>query len=293
MRPKVCLPILARELERRRAAADEVAQLLEVEARVRRRDECPARTQHARDLRQAAIEVRHVVEHPRRDDDVEGRVRERKRLHVRDARIDPTFRRELDHPRREVDRDDLRPGLARDPLGELAPAAAHLEDAPRSGCDDRGDQRDPCVVACAGACVTGGAATEARLVGVLGRDERGIVEAAHGRTIGVPGHSTRRGLAAEPRVDRRTDVRELAVLVDPPRRVRGPRRTRAAARARGCGPSTASSGRSRGRRSGSAGRSAAARRAGRAGGGRSPAGSGGSSPGRCGDPRASPSRRGS
>ena len=187
MRPKVRLPVLARELERRGAAPDEVAQLLEVEPRVRRRDECPSGPEHARDLGEAAIEIRYVVEHPRRNHDVEGRIRERKCLYVCDGRIDPALRRELDHARRKVDRSDLRTGLARNPLGELTPAAAHLEDALRSGCDDSGNQRDARVVACAGTRIAGRAAAQARLVGVLGRDERGIVEAAHGRTIGVPG----------------------------------------------------------------------------------------------------------
>jgi hypothetical protein len=39
-----------------------------------------------------------VVEHPRRDDEVERLVCERQILDVGDARVDPSHRGELDHP---------------------------------------------------------------------------------------------------------------------------------------------------------------------------------------------------
>ena len=57
---------------------------------------------------------------------VELSVVERELLDVTDASVDAAFPRKLDHVRRQVDRDDLRPGLPRHPRGELAPAASHL-----------------------------------------------------------------------------------------------------------------------------------------------------------------------
>ena len=64
-------PALPAERQVRRPAPHQLAQLEQVEARVGRGDEAAAGPQHARDLRERAIEIRHVVEHPRRDDAVE------------------------------------------------------------------------------------------------------------------------------------------------------------------------------------------------------------------------------
>ena len=78
------------------------------------------------------MKIRNVVEHPRRDDAVELSVTERQLLNVSEPRVHPTLPRQLDHPRREVDRDHVCPCLPCDPLRQLAPAAADLEHAPRA-----------------------------------------------------------------------------------------------------------------------------------------------------------------
>jgi len=106
------------------------------------------------------VEVRHVVEHPRGDDEVERPVGERQVLDVGDARVDSAVAREPYHPRREIDCDDLRPGLARDPLRQLAPTAADLEDAARRRSNHCVDERYARILAGAGARVAGGAAAK-------------------------------------------------------------------------------------------------------------------------------------
>jgi hypothetical protein len=119
-------------VKRRRAAhSREVRQLLEVIEPVRDCDEPAAAHEHTRELGHAAIEVRHVVEHPVRDRDVERLVVERQVLDRADARLDAAGTRELDHPRRDVDRHELGTGPRHHRRRELAPAAAHLEHAPR------------------------------------------------------------------------------------------------------------------------------------------------------------------
>ena len=136
----------------------------------------PPGTEHARELPDAAVEIGHVVEHPGGHDEVELTVGERELLHVGDPRIDTALPRQLDHPRREVDGHDLGSGVAGDPLGELAPAAAHLEHAPGRQRPDLDHRRLPRVDACLDAGVGGGAFPQPRVVGVLARDERRVVE---------------------------------------------------------------------------------------------------------------------
>src|SRR5579872_6622252 len=60
-----------------------------------------------------------------------------------EPRVDASLARELDHPRREVDRDDVEPVLAVEPVGELAEPAADVEHAPRR---EAGDELDRDVV---------------------------------------------------------------------------------------------------------------------------------------------------
>ena len=95
---------LSRALDVPTEAASSSSQVV---ARVRGRDEAPAGPQDARELARAPVEVGDVVEHPGRDDAVERRVLEREILDVADPRVDAALTRELDHPRREVDRDDI------------------------------------------------------------------------------------------------------------------------------------------------------------------------------------------
>jgi len=128
-----------------------------------------------------------VVEHPGGDRDVELAVAERQILDVAEARVDAALPRQVDHPRGEVDRDHLGTGRAADPLRELAPAAADLEHSPRRCFDDRCDGRLARIPAGLPGHLCLDARPKACLVGVLGGDERRVVEADHGSTIGVPG----------------------------------------------------------------------------------------------------------
>jgi len=122
-------------------SAHELPELEQMGPGVGRDDEAAARPQNARKLRERLIEVRHVVEHPGGDRDVELAVAKRKRLNVGDARRDTAFARQLDHARRKVDSDDLGSRVAADPFGELAPAAPDLQDPPGPCGDDGRDQR--------------------------------------------------------------------------------------------------------------------------------------------------------
>ena len=135
-RARMLLAVLARELERRRAAPTSSAARAG-EGGSSSRDQTAASAQHPRELRNASIQIRHVVEHPRGDRDVELTILERQVLNVGDARIDTALACEGDHVRRQVDRNDIGTGVARDPLGELTPAAADLENRAgvATGCD--------------------------------------------------------------------------------------------------------------------------------------------------------------
>jgi hypothetical protein len=70
-----------------------------------------------------------VVQHPVRDDHVEGSVVERERLQVGRMRRNPACRRQRDHAGREVDRVDVGTGLALHPRCELTRPAARVENA--------------------------------------------------------------------------------------------------------------------------------------------------------------------
>ena len=227
-----------------------------------------------------------VVEHPRRDGAVELAVGERQLLDVAEPGVDPALRPPA-RPSAARDRSPPPPppSLARDPLGQLAPARSR----PRGRA--------------AGATSATASTMRAR---ERRRPSRTPVYAARAprsptrprtrprRARVVEAVTTRGRRCREPRPARLPPSHALTVAPtsanSPPRgygRSRsGPRRRRAAARARASGPSRASSGRSRGRRSGSAGRRGEGRRGRPAAAGRSPAGSGGSSRGRCGAPRA-------
>ena len=197
-----------------------------------------------------------MVEHPGGNGDVELAVLERQLLDVRDARVDASLAREVDHVRRQVDGDDLGAGVARDPLRELAPAAADLEHPLGLRLHDRRDERHSRVRAGRRAGERRRPPPETGVIRVFARDERRVIE---------PGQPT----APPVRTARRSEPREC------PCRARGPpshaftvaptsanspvlvqtarprcvlRRRRAAARAPANDPSTAWSGRSRGPR---------------------------------------------
>jgi hypothetical protein len=127
--PQGCGALLGaeREISEGVREAREAQHLVEVVARVRRRDEAPARAQHTRQLAEGAVEIGHVVEHPRGDRNVERPVLEGQLPNVPDLRVDAACTRELDHALRLVDGDDLDPELVLHSLGQLALPAADLE----------------------------------------------------------------------------------------------------------------------------------------------------------------------
>ncbi len=94
--PQRGLAVLGAERRDHGTAAGLAAQVGDVLVAVGDRDEQPAGPQHTAYLREAAVEVGHVVEHPHRRDDVEGRVLERQRLHVGDLGADAAGRGQLD-----------------------------------------------------------------------------------------------------------------------------------------------------------------------------------------------------
>src|SRR5919201_5089269 len=152
---------------------------------VGRGDDPPALAQDPRQLADAAIEVRHVEEDPRRDDTVELAVAKRQLLEIADIRVDPAAPRELDHPRRDVDGRELDAQLGSDARSQLPRPAADFEDTPRRELCDRVEHRLGRVHPF---CVLVGRAPylEAVLCRVLAADELRIVE-LHGSTIGWPG----------------------------------------------------------------------------------------------------------
>src|SRR5690348_17334806 len=117
-------------------ARGEVPELLQVVEAVRHRDEHAARAQDPRELGEPAIQISDVVQHPRRERDVELPVRKRQRLHVADARVDPLRPLHADHCRGLVDSHELHSELLDQAFGELAFAAPDLEHALRlRGCN--------------------------------------------------------------------------------------------------------------------------------------------------------------
>ena len=153
-----------------------------------------------------------MIEHPRGQHAVEDSVPERQVLHVADDRLHPTLTRQLDHPLRLVDGDHARAELMLDLLGELTLAGPDLEHEPRLDLRDRLES-DPARIRAGSPLLDGDAGGEAALVGVLARDDRGVVHQAdafgvtksprtkddssavafvlafvsHGSTIGCPG----------------------------------------------------------------------------------------------------------
>src|SRR5204862_6992349 len=96
--------VLATERQVPALEPDEPEHLVEVIGVVRHGDETAAWAEYARDLAEGTREIRNVVEHPRRDHDVEARSLERERLHVADSGVEPPTPGHLDHARRLVDR---------------------------------------------------------------------------------------------------------------------------------------------------------------------------------------------
>ena len=111
----------------------------------------------------------------------------------------------------------MRRELVADPRGELAPAAADLEDASGAhlgDCLEGSFSR----VRSRHALVHGRPRDEPVLGRVLGPNDLGVVE-AHRSMIGEPGAPFPGCFAPSQADDRRADVAELAVLVDAPGRV--------------------------------------------------------------------------
>ena len=139
-------------------APDEIPHLRHVRLEDRRCDEPSAGPEHARTLRNCTLEVGDVVQHPTREDAVEGSVLEGKLLHVAYLDVDTPCARELHHARRHVDRADVRAELLHKPLGRLPQPATDVEHAspasPRPRCRTRRRRdcrrraahgREPCV----------------------------------------------------------------------------------------------------------------------------------------------------
>ena len=91
MRAQQILPRLAREQPPAigKVATGKLPNLCELPHTVRRRDQPPPGAHDARELRQSAVQVRHVIEHEVRDRDVELPVAERELLDITEAGIDP------------------------------------------------------------------------------------------------------------------------------------------------------------------------------------------------------------
>ena len=130
-------PVLAAERQVPPLEADQVEHLREVGRVVRDGNEPPAVAHDPRQLAQGHVEIGHVVQHPRGHRDVERAILERQLLDVADPGVDSAATRELDHALRPVERDQLEVELRDEPLGQLALAAADLEDARRLGLTNR------------------------------------------------------------------------------------------------------------------------------------------------------------
>ena len=242
-----CLAVVVAEGEPAgHLTTEQVPQLVHVGRAERRSDKAPAGSEDARQLAHAEIEIGHVVEHPVRGDTVERVVLERQLLHVGDLRVDPAGARQLDHALRDVDRDDLRAELALDALGELAHAAADVEESLRTRLAHRLEDDVFRIDALHQRAIGLVALREALLAGVLPLDDERVVE-LHGSMIGLPGmprpgpFPPNQALTVAPTsANSPSWTRAL--------RRSAPRRTQAGARAPWSGRSRRSSGRSRGRR---------------------------------------------
>ena len=111
-------------------APDEIPQLVEVLRAVCDRDERTTGPKDAGDFGKAAFEVGNVIEHPCRDHGVELTVAERNLFNVGDEGVQAAGTCEVDHSRGQIERDDRAAELVAHPLGELAPPAPDLEQAP-------------------------------------------------------------------------------------------------------------------------------------------------------------------
>ena len=179
-------PRLAGELPLRDVVAHELPQLEHVIHADRRRDETPARLEHPVQLGQRPLEVGHVVQHRVGHGAVELTLLEGKRLNVREPRVQPARRRDLDHPRREVGRNHLGRGLTSHPLGELTHPAADLEHAVWMRLDDSREGGVEAVGPLAVPRLRLTARLQPSLGLVLPPHELGVVQ-PHGSTIGWPG----------------------------------------------------------------------------------------------------------
>jgi hypothetical protein len=120
----------------REIASDQLPKLCELTHTVRCRNEPTARAQDARQFRESAVNVRHVIQHEVRSRGLKDPGIERKLLNVADPRIHPTRDCQLNHPRRLIERDDLDPDIQQ-PLSKLAAATANLDYSPRATGNDR------------------------------------------------------------------------------------------------------------------------------------------------------------
>ena len=127
------LAVLAAEAGDPQRPAGLLAQVAEVLLAVGDRHQQAARAQHPADLREAAAEVGHVVQHPQRCDDVEGGVVEGQVLDVADPGGHAAARGEVDQALGPVEGHDVGIGQRlHQPGRELAGAAADLEHPARA-----------------------------------------------------------------------------------------------------------------------------------------------------------------
>ena len=165
--------------------ADERPQLAQVVEAVRRRHQPAAGPRDAGELGERLLEIGNVVQHPVGHGHVERRVIEGQGFHVADTRVDSTLARQLDHPWREVDGDDIHAELDQHPLCELTPAASDLQHAPRSSLADRLERRLARIRA-GDALVDRCARHQSVFRRVLLSDTLRVVQPSQGSRIGVP-----------------------------------------------------------------------------------------------------------
>jgi hypothetical protein len=94
-------------------------------------DEAAAGPQHPRELCEGLVEARHVVQDAVREHAIEGVVGKREMIDGAHDRVEAARPGEVDHARREVERNHVDVEVALQPLREVAGAATDVENAGR------------------------------------------------------------------------------------------------------------------------------------------------------------------
>ena len=153
----------------------------------RGRHETAFRGKNAHELGQRELEIVDVVQHPVRYDAVELTVLKREPLCVCNSRVHAPLARQLNHPRRQVDGDEIEIALGKEELAELPHPAADLEHSTRRGRSDGRQQPSiDRIRSLAETCDGIAAHREPRLRLVVPANQVGVVQ-LHGSTIGCPG----------------------------------------------------------------------------------------------------------